>query len=369
MHCECTSQRALGFSHLIAVPSIQAFVHAAWGVCEVIGGAVVAVVSSRRTVRRLTLLSVLLGLFLWVPGAFALDTMVDTPAGGAAAPAAPVADPAPVAPDPVAVAPDPVPVPVAPAPVVPDPVPVAPAPVAIVPDPAPVAPPNPIAVVTPVDPAPPTASPAPPTPDVTVAVHDASTVAGSVVADAIAVTASDTGTAVTRLDVSDPTSTGVANAVVPTIAPAAGQPARESSIITPLVVPIVQTLGPGLLAPYVRPETFGPQASQPDKVGAPATARAPMPERPAQASSVTPFGIAVPTGGWSGHSAAGILAILMGLLPLGLPDGKAALGGPTQLAVLLVGALLMLVPFFASFIRDDRRRGPRGFAALALRPG
>ena len=338
---------------------------------------VIAVVSSRRTARRLTLLSVVFGLFLWVPGAFALDTMVDTPAGGAAAPAAPVADPAPVAPDPVAVAPEPVPVVPDPTPVAPDPVAVAPdpvpvpvasAPVAIVPDPAPVAPPNPIAVVTPVDPAPPTASPAPPTPDVTVAVHDASTVAGSVVADAIAVTASDTGTAVTRLDVSDPTSTGVANAVVPTIAPAAGQPARESSIITPLVVPIVQTLGPGLLAPYVRPETFGPQASQPDKVGAPATARAPMPERPAQASSVTPFGIAVPTGGWSGHSA-GILALLMGLLPLGLPDGKSALGGPTQLAVLLAGALLLLVPFFASFIGDDRRRGPRGFAALALRPG
>ena len=338
---------------------------------------VIAVVSSRRTARRLTLLSVVFGLFLWVPGAFALDTMVDTPAGGAAAPAAPVADPAPVAPDPVAVAPDPVPVvpdltPVAPDPVAvapdPVPVPVASAPVAIVPDPAPVAPPNPIAVVTPVDPAPPTASPAPPTPDVTVAVHDASTVAGSVVADAIAVTASDTGTAVTRLDVSDPTSTGVANAVVPTIAPAAGQPARESSIITPLVVPIVQTLGPGLLAPYVRPETFGPQASQPNKQGAPPAAPAPMPERPAQANSVTPFGIAVPTGGWSGHSA-GILALLMGLLPLGLPDGKAALAGPTQLAVLLAGALLMLVPFFASFIRDDRRRGPRGFAALALRPG
>jgi hypothetical protein len=355
----------------------------------VIGGVDVAVVSYRRTASRLTLLSVLFGLFLWVPGAFALDTMVDTPVGGAAAavdatvpdpvavspaPVAPVADPVPVTPDPVVVAPDPVPVvpdPTVvpdPVPVAPDPVAVAPAPVAIVPDPAPVAPPDPIAVVAPVDPAPPPANPAPPTPDVTVAVHDASTVAGSVVTDAIAVTVADTGTVVTRLDVGDPTATGVANAIVPTTASASGQPATESSIITPLVVPIVQTLGSGLLAPYVRPETFGPQASQPNKTGAPPAAPAPMPERPAQASSVTSFGIAVPTGGWSGHSA-GILALLMGLLPLGLPDGKSALGGPTQLAVLLVGGLLMLVPFFTSFIRDDRRRGPRGFAALALRPG
>jgi hypothetical protein len=220
-----------------------------------------------------------------------------------------------------------------------------------------------------VDPTPPAATPPPP-PDVTIAVHDASPVASIAVTDAISATGSDTGTVAPRLDVVDPTTSMEAtNAVGPTTAPASGQSAVESSIITPLVVPIVQTLGSGgLLTPYVRPETFGPQASEQHTRGAPPTTTAPLPERPAQASSVTPFGIAVPTGGWSGHSA-GILALLMGLLPLGLPDGKSSLGGSTQLAVLLMGALLMLIPFFASSIRDDRRRGPRGFGALALRPG
>jgi hypothetical protein len=210
-------------------------------------------------------------------------------------------------------------------------------------------------------------APTPP-PDVTVAVHDASQAASSVVTDALSVVAADTGTVAPRLDVSDPAAMGVTSAVDPTTAPASGQSAMESSIITPLVVPIVQTLGSGLLAPYVRPETFGPQTSVPNTRGAPPTAPASIPERPAQATSFTTFGVALPTGGWSGHSA-GILALLMGLLPLGLPDGKSAPGGPTQLAVLLMGALLMLVPFFAISIRDDRRRGPRGFGALALRPG
>jgi hypothetical protein len=64
-----------------------------------------------------------------------------------------------------------------------------------------------------------------------------------------------------------------------------------------------------------------------------------------------------------------MLAFLMGLLPLGLPDGKSSLSGSTQLAVLLMGALLMLIPFFSNPISDRRRRGPRGFATLALRPG
>ena len=309
----------------------------------------VAVVNHRRTAGRLTLLSVLAALVLWVPGAVALDavvdtTSVDTTASMEAAPITPVAS------EPVAI--------------IPAPVPVTPDPIAIIPAPVTVAPPVPTTVVVPVD-------PTPPPQDVMVAVHDATPVTSTAVADAITVAGSDTATVAARLDLATPTPTGVTNAVdstAPTTTPVSGQSAMASSVITPLVVPIVQTLGSGLLAPYVRPETFGPQTSAPNTVGAQPTRPAPMPARPAQASSITPFGIAVPTGGWSGHSA-GILALLIGLLPLGLPDGKSTLGGPTQLAVLMMGALLMLVPFFASSIRDDRRRGPRGFAALALRPG
>ena len=308
----------------------------------------VAVVNHRRTAGRLTLLSVLAALVLWVPGAVALDAVVDTTSVDTTASidAAPIT---PVASEPVAI--------------IPAPVPVTPDPIAIIPAPVPVAP-LPTTVVVPVDP-----TPAPQ--DVMVAVHDATPVTSTAVADAISVAGSDTATVAARLDLATPTPTGVTNAVdstAPTTTPVSGQSAMASSVITPLVVPIVQTLGSGLLAPYVRPETFGPQTSAPNTVGAQPTRPAPMPARPAQASSITPFGIAVPTGGWSGHSA-GILALLIGLLPLGLPDGKSTLGGPTQLAVLLMGALLMLVPFFASSIRDDRRRGPRGFAALALRPG
>ncbi len=327
-------------------------------------------VSSRRLAGYLTLLIAMFALLAWVPGAVALDppvdaavidtgavidtttTAIDTTAAvtpGAADPVTPVT---PVAADPIT----PV-TPVAADPVTPV-TPVAADPTVITPTPDPAAGVAP----TPVDAA------APTTPDVIVAVHDASPVTGGEV-NALTVTGADP-VAAPRLDPVNAAPATSAADVGPTSQAAPTPPVIPSSVITALVVPIVQTLGPGLLLPYVRPETFGPQTPAPHTAGDLPTAPAQAPAHPAQASPVTPayFGVAVPHGGWSGQSA-GIFVLLLSLLPLGLPDGKFSIGGPTQLAVLLMGALLMLIPFFASSIRDDRRRGPRGFAALALRPG
>ena len=333
----------------------------------------VAVVSLRRAAKGSVLFAIMSAFLMWVPGALALDQVVDsttvessvtdtTLAGDATAPVDTTVTETPVVvepppPEPVVSAPPPEPVASAPPP----------EPVASAPPPAPVAPDPVVAQVPlPLDstPPPPIADPTPTAPqDVIVSVHIASPVATGET-NTITVTGSDTAAVAPRLDVADPTPA----ATPATEPPAVAQPATEPSVITPLVIPIVQTLGPGLLAPYVRPDTFGPQRPAPDTVGAPARAPTPTPARPAQASPVAPFGIAVPTGGWSGHSA-GMLALLMGLLPLGLPDGKSSLTGQTQIAVLLMGALLVLIPFFASPLRDRRRRGPRGFATLALRPG
>ena len=318
----------------------------------------------RRAAGRLTLLAATLALLTFVPGAVAFDplldagaldttavidaTATDTPAPGELTtfldtpvtdPLAPVDTPPPVEPTPPIVA----------------------APIVIVPpvDPVPVAPVDPVAI----DPAAPVTPTPDPTPVATPNVIDAAPVTGGET-NIISVTGSDTVVVTARPEVVE------TSPPVTTVTPMPARTTEAPSVITPLVVPIVQTLGPGLLSPYVAPETFG--AQPPTHAAAGPRTRAPVdgPATPAQASPVSfdLFGVALPTGGWSGQSA-GMLALLMGLLPLGLPDGKFSLGGQTQIAVLLMGALLMLVPFFASFLRDDRRRGPRGFAALALRPG
>lgn len=324
----------------------------------------------------MTLLAVVFALLACVPGAFALEQVVDVAAvdTAVAADTAATIDTQPAvdataAVDTTATAPtvivdppppaDPTPPPADPLP--PEPV-VTAAPLApVVPDPVAVSPP-------PVDPTPPPADPVPTAPqDVMIAVHGASpAVTGET--NTITVTASNATPVLPRVEpvVSSPAAAPVS--ADPSTPAVSAQPATESSVITPLVVPIVQTLGPGLLAPYTSPETFGPQRSAPNTTTARPAAPHPPPPRPAQASPVMWFGGAVPTGGWSGESA-GMLTFLMGLLPLGLPDGKSSLAGQTQLAVLLMGALLMLIPFFASPLRDRRRRGPRGFATLALRPG
>jgi hypothetical protein len=75
----------------------------------------------------------------------------------------------------------------------------------------------------------------------------------------------------------------------------------------------------------------------------------------------------VPANGSS--SASGVLAFFMGLLPFAPADGKGMVGPASQLAILVLLALIAAYPIFSSPLRDLRRRGPRGFATLALRPG
>ena len=324
--------------------------------------------------------AVLTGL-ICVPGAMALVAVVDAVA---------VVDPAAidttatVTATPVA---EPVlaPAPVAPAPVVQEPVapaPVAPAPVAVAPDAA-TPPPlvDPVAVATPAptpaaqatpDQTVPSAvtqpTPAAPQEIIFMAVHEAP--AAVVGADAPAITpAAPIAASADQVDLS---TLAVAAVVVgSTLTPV--KVAAKPSVITPLVVPIVQGLGAGLLLPFVSPKTFGPPPPSFGRVvEAPTAVAQPVQTHsPAQATHVAadlPFGFAAPPGGWTGEGA-GILALLMGFLPLGVPDGKSSLTHQTQAALILMGALLMVLPFFASPLRDRRRRGPRGFATLALRPG
>ena len=377
--CELTTPRVVVLKTLDAVRFAASVVDATWRSVGVNEGVGVAIVNHRRAARRMTLLAVVFALLACVPGAFALEQVVDVAAVDTAVDTAATIDTksavdATAAVDTTATAPtvivDPPP-PADPTPPPADPLPPEPlvtaAPLApVVPDPVAVSPPP--VDPTPVAPTPPPADPVPAAPqDVMIAVHGASPVVTGET-NTITVTASNATPVLPRVEpaVSSPAAAPVsADQSTPAVS---AQPATESSVITPLVVPIVQTLGPGLLAPYTSPETFGPQRSAPNTTTARPAAPHPPPPRPAQASPVMWFGGAVPTGGWSGESA-GMLTFLMGLLPLGLPDGKSSLAGQTQLAVLLMGALLMLIPFFASPLRDRRRRGPRGFATLALRPG
>ncbi len=329
--------------------------------------------------RVLVCVAVLTGL-ICVPGAMALVAVVDAvavvdPAAiDTTATVTPTVTATPVA-EPVLV-----PAPVASAPVVQEPV--APAPVAVAPDAA-TPPPlvDPVAVATPAptpaaqatpDPMVPSAvtqpTPAAPQEIIFMAVHEAP--AAVVGADAPAITpAAPIAASADQVDLS---TLAVAAVVVgSTLTPV--KVAAEPSVITPLVVPIVQGLGAGLLLPFVSPKTFGPPPPSFGRVvEAPTAVAQPVQTHsPAQATHVAadlPFGFAAPPGGWTGEGA-GILALLMGFLPLGVPDGKSSLTHQTQAALILMGALLMVLPFFASPLRDRRRRGPRGFATLALRPG
>ena len=323
----------------------------------------------RRLVMRLMVCVAVLTTLTCVPGAMALVAVVDAvavvdPAAidttATVAPtvtATPVAEPA-LAPAPVAVAPVAV-APVAPAPVVLEPV--APAPVAVAPVAVTPYPTVPLAVTQP--------TPAAPQEIIFMVVQEASAVvAGANAAPAITPVAPIAPSA----DQVDLSTLAVAAVVVgSTLTPLKVAP--EPSAITPLVVPIVQGLGAGLLLPFVSPKTFGPPPPSFGRVVEVPTAVA-QPMRthpPVQATPVAadlPFGFAAPPGGWTGEGA-GILALLMGFLPLGVPDGKSSLTQQTQAALILIGALLMVLPFFASPLRDRRRRGPRGFATLALRPG
>ncbi len=336
----------------------------------------------RRLVMRVVVCVAVLTGLICVPGAMALVAVVDavavvdpaaidttatvTPAVTATPVAEPVLVPAPVAPAPV------VQEPVAPAPV-------AVAPVAVAPDAATPPPPlvDPMAVATPAaqatpDPTVPSAvtqpTPAAPQEIIFMAVQEAP--AAVVGADAPAITpAAPIAASVDQVDLS---TLAVAAVVVgSTLTPV--KVAAEPSVITPLVVPIVQGLGAGLLLPFVSPKTFGPPPPSFGRAvdAQTAVAQPVQTDSPAQATHVAadlPFGFAAPPGGWTGEGA-GILALLMGFLPLGVPDGKSSLTHQTQAALILIGALLMVLPFFASPLRDRRRRGPRGFATLALRPG
>ena len=335
----------------------------------------------RRLVMRVVVCVAVLTGLICVPGAMALVAVVDAvavvdPAAiDTTATVTPTVTATPVA-EPVLV-----PAPVAPAPVVQEPV--APAPVAVAPDAATPPPPlvDPVAVATPAptpaaqatpDPMVPSAvtqpTPAAPQEIIFMAVQEAS--AAVVGADAPAITpAAPIAASADQVDLS---TLAVAAVVVgSTLTPV--KVAAEPSVITPLVVPIVQGLGAGLLLPFVSPKTFGPPPPSFGRVvEAPTAVAQPVQTNsPAQATHVAadlPFGFAAPPGGWTGEGA-GILALLMGFLPLGVPDGKSSLTHQTQAALILMGALLMVLPFFASPLRDRRRRGPRGFATLALRPG
>ena len=144
-------------------------------------------------------------------------------------------------------------------------------------------------------------------------------------------------------------------------------------VMAPLIVPMVQTLGSGLLSAYERLQSFGSDLAPGQTVGRDeATGPTPVtPNEPSRATTApadVAFGFVGPPGGWSGQGA-DILALLMGFLPLGVPDGKSSLTHETQAALLLIGGLLMVIPFLAVPLRDRRRRGPRGFATLVLRPG
>ncbi len=311
----------------------------------------------RRRAMRVVVFAALVAILAFAPGAMALETLADAVA---------------VTTDTTAV--DPAPGPVAPAPVVaePDVAPSAEPPPPPPPDPVAIVEPVPVAAVQPAPDPPPSAvtEPTPAAPqEVILVVQDAPAVVLGAEPVTGTLTGSDSGLVATVGDQLNPGALAT-----PLIVGTSSQtPPADPSKITPLVAPIVQTLGSGLLSPYVRSETFGTQFAVGGAVVS-HVAAAPLPlpvHPPAQATRVaaeSPFGFALPHGGWTGQGA-GVLALLMGFLPLGLPDGKSSLTQETQTALMLMGALLIVLPFFASLIRDRRRRGPRGFATLALRPG
>ncbi len=348
----------------------------------------------RPTVRPIAFAVLLMTFLLWVPTALALDPVVDvittdvtatadatatdatttdTTATSTATDAtttgtsttnttATTSEPAPVVVEQTVTAPEPAPVvqePVAPAP--------AEQPIAAL-QPDPVSAPQPAqetvaSVVTEATPAAPLA--------VIVVVQESPAIAASADASTATLTASDSGPITSSASPATDAAAGPASSLIVDAA-ASAKTEAEISPITTLLMPIVQTLGTGLTSPYVRPEAFGRQLAPGQSSQAVTTmSRTTSSAPPAQATRVAsdlPFGLAAPSGGWSGQGA-DLLALLMGFLPLGLPDGKSSLNTQTQNALLLMGVLLVVLPFFASPIRDRRRRGPRGFATLALRPG
>lgn len=84
----------------------------------------------------------------------------------------------------------------------------------------------------------------------------------------------------------------------------------------------------------------------------------------------SPFGPIMSHGDGPGSSrAASILALFMGMLPFAPHDGNTSVGPPPTLAVLVLGSIVAAFAFMMFPLRDRRRSGPRGYAALALRPG
>lgn len=92
-----------------------------------------------------------------------------------------------------------------------------------------------------------------------------------------------------------------------------------------------------------------------------------VPARASPAPIRAPWGAMMPPFGSS--RADGVLAFIMSLLPFAPSDGKGMVGPGTQLAILILLSMIAAYPLFSSALRDVRRRGPRGFATLALRPG
>jgi hypothetical protein len=375
----------------------------------------------RRMAGPLTLLALMLTLLTWAPGAFANTTVLDGPATDSTATVdvtpAVAAEPAPAPPaeltTPAAEAPvaaEPVPAAEAtpaptdpPAPVdraappadptpaadpVPDPAPATEVPV-IVPE---VLAPEPLPVEAPVAAVTPDPTPAPVdtttqvdttpvvSPDVVVAIQEGVTALNGDIqivtatgSDAPVLSSVGLDTAAASSDSGPAPTTPFATEQLPPAAEPTKVP--DPPLIEPIVVPITDALGGGLFPSDLHIaslDRFGVPIDSAELLAATAMAAAddaaPQPE--ATGSDFLLFG-AMPTGGMSSQSF-GVLALLMAsFLPFGLPGGggKGLLGGQTQLAVLLMGALLMLIRFFLTPIRDERRRGPRGFAALALRPG
>ncbi len=150
-----------------------------------------------------------------------------------------------------------------------------------------------------------------------------------------------------------------------TITTNAAGPTADPLPPTPTPVP------PAVLQPL---STATPAAVFPTEVAQRYAPAQPPPGPPPHVAEVVPSPLAgllpLPSDeGGSTQRLAGLLAFVMGLLPLAPPGGKLGMGPPPHLAVLLLGLLLTVAFSFAFSLRDDRRRGPRGFATLALRPG
>ena len=286
-----------------------------------------------------------LAAFIGAPSALGLDAAVDATAVDTTAVATPaVVDPAPVVtPDPV-----PAPAPVDPVVVAPDPAP-APAPVdPVVVTPAPAPTPAPVAVVPDPTPAPVVVAPAP-DPPAPVAV------APPVVID-VPVAPSTTSQdpvlppIVQQITLPQPPETGVL--AKPDDVPVAAPPVPMASAATPAGV-------------------FPMQAMQAARREADDGSARPPVDEVAEATPVAAPGLGLLPGGadLTGSRIAGLLAFMMGFLPFAPLGGKLGIGPPPHLAVLLLGMLLAVAAAFSYTLRDVRRREPRGFATLALRPG